>query len=268
MIHARITSIDLLRGLVMVVMALDHTRGYIHHGFVFSDPADPSTTTPLLFLTRWVTHLCAPAFVFLAGIAARLRGQRATPPELSTFLLKRGFWLIALEVTVINFGWFFDPGFHIMQLAVIWALGVGMVVLALGHNILDRIQLPSDAALDYLWVPLHHFKLALFPPDRALIIAYPVLPWIGLMALGYCAGRLYNARHLCFHPNGRFAFTNGAQGPSVTAWSYQAGASAPDASAVAVHAAGGLGRRQHLLPTPPHARRPVPGGQPVRGGRP
>ena len=127
---ARIESIDLLRGIVMIVMALDHVRDYFHADAFLYDPTDMSKTTVVLFFTRWITHFCAPVFIFLAGTSAFLIGQRKSKQELSIFLLKRGFWLIFLELTIINFAWFFNFQFSLITLFVIWALGVGMIVLA------------------------------------------------------------------------------------------------------------------------------------------
>src|SRR5687767_7121821 len=127
---ARIESIDLLRGIVMIVMALDHVRDYFHADAFLYNPLDLDKTNILLFFTRWITHFCAPVFVFLAGTSAFLVGSRKSKKELSTFLLTRGIWLIILEFTVINFSWFFNIQFSFIALTVIWALAIGMIVLA------------------------------------------------------------------------------------------------------------------------------------------
>jgi uncharacterized membrane protein len=125
----RIQSIDILRGITMIIMALDHVRDYFSNAQF--DPLDLTKTTPAYFLTRWITHFCAPTFVFLAGTSAYLSASNGkTKSQASGSLLKRGIWLILLEVTVINFGWMFDPGFHVLFLQVIWAIGVSMVVLS------------------------------------------------------------------------------------------------------------------------------------------
>jgi uncharacterized membrane protein len=117
-ILTRVSSIDMLRGLVMVIMALDHARDYLHRNAMFYNPVDLSSTTPALFMTRWFTHFCAPTFVFLAGTAAFLSGQKKTPREMCLFLLTRGGWLIVLEVTVLNFAFWFDFTFSVLELQV------------------------------------------------------------------------------------------------------------------------------------------------------
>src|SRR5436190_5064254 len=152
----RIESIDLLRGLVMIIMAIDHTRDFFHSEAFTGDPLDPASTTPFLFFTRWITHFCAPTFLFLSGVSAFLSGQKRTKKDLSIFLLTRGLWLILLEATLVTFGWRFDPGYHQIIMQVIWAIGVSMIILSaiiwlpfplilltgfailLGHNLLDK----------------------------------------------------------------------------------------------------------------------------------
>src|SRR5688572_24302156 len=126
----RITSIDLLRGSVMIIMALDHVRDYFHAGAYLYDPLDLDKTNTALFFTRWITHFCAPVFVFLAGTSAFMVGQKKTKKELSVFLLTRGLWLVLLELTLINFEWNFDITFTNIYFIVIWALGISMIVLA------------------------------------------------------------------------------------------------------------------------------------------
>src|SRR5450631_928323 len=127
---SRFGSIDLLRGLVMIIMALDHTRDYFHADAFLYDPLDLNKTSVAIFLTRWITHFCAPIFVLLAGTAAFISGQRKTKKQLASFLIKRGLWLIFLELTVVNFSWFFNIHFTFILLAVIWTLGVCMICLA------------------------------------------------------------------------------------------------------------------------------------------
>ena len=127
----RIESIDILRGIVTVLMALDHTRDYFGVGSFFFDPTNLDATTPLLFLTRWITHFCAPVFVFLAGTSIYLYGtRRNSKKEVARFLLARGVWLVFLELTIVNFGWTFDVtlSFHLLQ--VIWAIGISMIFLS------------------------------------------------------------------------------------------------------------------------------------------
>ncbi|RZJ29287.1 MAG: DUF1624 domain-containing protein, partial [Flavobacterium sp.] len=122
----RITSIDFTRGLVMVIMALDHVRDLMHTSSIVQSPTDLSTTTPALFFTRWITYLCAPTFVFLAGTSAYLSYKsKGDISKSSGFLLRRGLWLVLLELTLVNFGMFFDPGFHTIMFEVIAAIGVG-----------------------------------------------------------------------------------------------------------------------------------------------
>jgi uncharacterized membrane protein len=221
--RGRIDSIDLLRGIVMVIMMLDHTRDFVHSGALLFDPTDLSKTTTALFFTRWVTHFCAPVFVFLAGTGAYLQFARGkSKPELSRFLITRGLWLIVLEFTVVRLGAFFslDPRFLIM-LQVIWVIGISMIVLAalihlplkvvaafgLGmialHNLLDRYQAqpwqgPQSAVPSWgakLWMLLH--QQAFFPagshfPSPMVFALYPLIPWIGVMAAGYAFGAIYS----------------------------------------------------------------------------
>src|ERR1051325_6490673 len=129
--RARLYSVDALRGIVMVIMALDHVRDFFHVYAKTFDPLDPTKTWTALFFTRWITHFCAPTFVFLAGTGAFLSTRRGkTKRELSWFLLTRGLWLILLELTLVRFGWFFNFDYHFVLIQVIWAIGWGMIVLA------------------------------------------------------------------------------------------------------------------------------------------
>lgn len=207
---SRVSSLDLLRGIVMVIMALDHVRDFFNLGQLFGpDPTDLTTTTPLLFLTRWITHYCAPVFVFLAGTSAFLYGRTRTAAELSRFLWTRGLWLVIVELTLVGFGWQFDPFFRLLFLGVFWAIGVSMLVLSLLvrlpqrailfiglalvflHNLLDHVPI-AEQGMGALFFDLLH-RAGFFPlwGDHVLVIQYPVLPWIGTMALGYCLGTLY-----------------------------------------------------------------------------
>lgn len=219
---ARIDSIDLLRGIVMVVMMLDHTRDFVHSGAFTLDPTDLSRTTVMLFLTRWITHYCAPIFVFLAGTGAYLQFARGkSKSELSRFLITRGLWLIVLELTVVRFGVFFNLDYRFLAfLQVIWVIGASMIVLAglirlplkaiagFGiammalHNLLDRFQVagwqgpgsPVPGLGAKLWM-LAHQPFSLFPildfPSPLVLVIYPLIPWIGVMAVGYAFGSLY-----------------------------------------------------------------------------
>lgn len=211
----RIESIDFVRGAVMVLMLLDHARDFIHTAGVEGDPLDPRTTTAALFATRWVTHLCAPTFVFLAGVSARLQqGRGMTRAALSRYLLSRGAFLIVLELVVLRLLIFpLEPLSGLLSfLQVIWALGWSMIVLAglvhaplvvtatfgatqvLLHNLLDpiRVAAPARGAVEAVWMVLHQSGAIELGSDGPWVLAkYPLVPWIGVMALGYVAGGLY-----------------------------------------------------------------------------
>jgi len=205
----RVESIDILRGLVMVIMALDHVRDYFHYGSFFVDPTNLETTTPLLFFTRFITHFCAPVFVFLAGTSAFLYGTKTTKKQLSFFLFTRGIWLILLEIVVNNLIWTFDFSFSFPILQVIWAIGLSMIALSVlvrlpykailavgillvaGHNLLDSIVMQGNSLQSIIWYVLHQQMFLTISPDRMIVLAYPIIPWIGVISLGYCFGKLY-----------------------------------------------------------------------------
>src|SRR5690606_24067892 len=126
----RVSSIDIARGLVMVIMVLDHVRHFMHADALLYEPTELSKTTPVLFFTRWITHFCAPAFVLLAGMAIRISSRRKSPSALRTFLLTRGLWLLVLEVVVMRFSFTFNWYFDLIFFQVIWAIGGSMIVLA------------------------------------------------------------------------------------------------------------------------------------------
>jgi len=222
--HGRLDSIDLLRGIVMVLMMLDHTRDFVHNAVFQFDPTDPTHTNVALFFTRWFTHFCAPTFIFLAGTSAYLQLARGkSKRELSRLLVTRGIWLIVLEVTLVKLGATFTFSSAFVQFAilqVIWVIGVSMIVLAvliylpeivIGafgvlmialHNLLDGIRvqswrgpespLPTPAAK--VWMLLHQafegFPLLGFPSPIMFVI-YPLIPWVGVMAAGYAFGVVY-----------------------------------------------------------------------------
>lgn len=220
--RGRIDSIDLLRGLVMVIMMLDHTRDYVHNAAYQLDATDPTQTNVALFFTRWITHFCAPVFVFLAGTGTYLQFARGkSKRELSKFLVTRGLWLIVLEFTLVKLGVFFSFDIRFLGfLQVIWVIGVSMIVLAalihlplkvvaafgllmIGlHNLLDGFRVESwrgpESAVPgigaKLWMVLHQpfegFPVAGFPSPIVFVI-YPLVPWIGVMAAGYAFGALY-----------------------------------------------------------------------------
>jgi uncharacterized membrane protein len=208
--RARIDSVDLLRGLAMVVMALDHVRDFFHNsGFYFEfDPTDLSRTYASLFAIRWVTHFCAPVFVFLAGTGAFLSASRGrSTSELSKFLLKRGLWLVLLELTFLRVAWFFDFLLLAQPVQVIWCLGWSMVALSaliylplwaittfgvamIGvHNLFDGVQAQNLGSLGWLWKIFHEGGL-MATPYAGMYVAYPLIPWIGVMAAGYGFGRI------------------------------------------------------------------------------
>jgi len=212
----RLSSLDILRGLVIVLMALDHVRDFTMTAAVQDPTADP-TSGPLLFFTRWITHFCAPTFVFLAGTSAGLMSERKNPGELARFLLTRGLWLIALEVLLVSPSWTFAPagvpGFDgkiYAALQVIWAIGASMVVLAgaqylgrracliigavilLGHNLLDPVWPPASTTGNTagVWAALHSRQLYEIGAVR-IFFSYPLLPWIGVMFVGYGSAGLF-----------------------------------------------------------------------------
>jgi uncharacterized membrane protein len=208
----RIESIDLLRGLVMIIMALDHTRDFFHKTAFTDDPLNFVTTTPALFLTRWITHFCAPVFVFLAGTSAFFQSSRKSTSELSKFLITRGLWLVFIEILVINLAVTFDPNYTVVGLQTIWAIGISMILLGLaiwmpfsiiltvgliivfGHNALDLYekQFPPNHTYNIFYSFLHRPGIYPLGASHSLLILYPVLSWAGLMMLGYCFGKLFS----------------------------------------------------------------------------
>jgi uncharacterized membrane protein len=206
----RITSIDLLRGVIMIIMALDHVRDYFHADVFFYDPLDLDKASPWLFFTRWITHYCAPVFMLLSGTSAFLMGQRKTKKQLSLFLLTRGLWLVLLEMTVVNFGWTFNIAFPSILFLTIWALGISMICLAglvflpkkiilliaiiliSCHNLLDDIHIAGNTLPAFGWSLLHDQQFFQWN-NEIVLVGYPIIPWPGVMALGYCLGGLYTS---------------------------------------------------------------------------
>lgn len=209
----RITSIDVARGLVMVIMALDHVRDLLHTPALTQNPTDLTTTSPALFMTRWVTHLCAPTFVFLSGTSAYLSLSKQATPDLPDglgrqFLLKRGLFLILLELTIINFAFWFDIHFQTIMLQVIYAIGGGFVLLSLlsrlsvkwvgiiglvivfGHNLLQSVPAFSSPSAQFGWAFLFRPNLFTVSPTFTLLVGYPLIPWLGIMLTGFACGRL------------------------------------------------------------------------------
>src|SRR5215813_13502580 len=207
-VHARsrLNSIDTLRGLVMIVMALDHTRDFFAGGgFNPRDVAEPA-----LFLTRWITHFCAPTFILLAGISAYLyAAQGRSTGAVSRFLLTRGAWLVLIEFTVVRLGWTFSVRFNHLVLQVIFAIGVSMMALAAlvplprwaiaavglamiaGHNLFDAIKAEQLGLAAPIWNVLHQPGMLTLSPDLTLFVLYPLVAWIGVMAAGYALGPVF-----------------------------------------------------------------------------
>jgi uncharacterized membrane protein len=204
MTQSRNDSIDLLRGVVMIIMVLDHVRDFVHYGAGHYNPEDLTRTTAAIFLTRWITHFCAPVFMFTAGLGAFFKGQKSRD-ELSMFLLTRGLWLMLLEVTVLRFAFYFNfrIGSGPFLLTILWGLGLSMVALAalvylprrllaavsilmiLCHNLLDSLKITWPG-----WVLVHQpgpFKVG----STVVIAVYPLIPWVGVMAAGYCLGEVF-----------------------------------------------------------------------------
>lgn len=213
----RIESIDIVRGIAMVIMALDHVRDYFHIGANLDDPLNLATTTPLLFFTRWVTHFCAPTFIFLSGTSIYLQSQRKTKKELGIFLLKRGVWLIAIEWFVVGLGWTFNLHYTVIPFQVIWAIGISMflfgvlmlihipykiifalgVILVFGHNLLDFPEAAAGFQPNFWWDIFHSgvFVPYEYAPGHAALLVYPFPAWMGVMMLGYCAGVFFTASY-------------------------------------------------------------------------
>ena len=201
--RARLDSVDLLRGVIMIVMALDHTRDFF--GIPGQNPTNLATASAGLFLTRWVTHFCAPVFFLLTGTGAFLSLRRRTPAGLSHFLVTRGLWLIFADAVVLRcLAYQFNVDFKVTILVVLWALGWSMIVLAAlvrlppwvaitfgailvaGHNLLDGVKSANP-----LWVILHSPGFVLNTPAHTVFVAYPLIPWIGVTALGFALGHVY-----------------------------------------------------------------------------
>ncbi len=204
--RARLTAVDVLRGLVMVVMPLDHTREFFTNWM--GNPLDPQHTTYALYLARWMTHICAPVFVFLAGTSIFLQQRRKSGGELTRLLLTRGLWLIFVELTLVHLAFNFHWQWNVQILEVIWAIGASMMMMAalahagvrgnlilgaaliLGHNAFDGLMPAGNGPLAWLWQILHVPGMiggaAMQPP--IVVVAYPLVPWVGVMALGYAFG--------------------------------------------------------------------------------
>jgi uncharacterized membrane protein len=200
----RIESVDVVRGVIMIIMALDHTRDFF--GIPGQNPTDMAATTPALFFTRWITHFCAPVFFLLTGTGAYLALRRRSPSELSGFLFKRGLWLIFLETVVVRcLAYQFNFDYRLTMLLVLWALGWGMITLSalvrfppvvatmfgalliVAHNLFDSVKSTNP-----IWVILHSPGFVLNTPDHVVFAAYPLIPWVGVTAVGYGLGQVYS----------------------------------------------------------------------------
>jgi uncharacterized membrane protein len=201
--RARIESIDVVRGTIMIIMALDHVRDYFSNpGF---EPTDLTQTNVMLFCTRWITHFCAPVFFLLTGTGAYLSLKKQSQAQLARFLFTRGWWLIFLELVVMRcLGWQFNFDYHLTLLIVLWALGWSMIVLAAlsylpvpwvtafgvgmiaGHNLLDGVQSSNP-----LWSMLHSPNLVWANSQHSIFVLYPLIPWLGVTAAGYGLGQVY-----------------------------------------------------------------------------
>jgi uncharacterized membrane protein len=206
----RIYSIDFARGLVMIIMALDHVRDMIHTNSILQSPTNLETTTPVLFFTRWITYLCAPTFVFLSGTSAYLSYKRSND-LVSTrhFLLKRGLYLVVLEFAIVNLALSFDPDFHTLIFEVIATIGVGFIILALllrlpaktigiigliiicCHNLVSLVPLAETSLFKQILMPFFSPTALPLSPGRVFVMGYPPIPWLGIMLVGFAAGRFF-----------------------------------------------------------------------------
>ena len=202
----RLDSIDLMRGIVIVLMALDHTKDFF--GAATFDPLDADVTNLPAYLTRWITHFCAPTFCFLMGVGAYLSGRGKTKSELCRFLLTRGLWLVFLDLTVIKFAIQLSVSYDMTIALVFWSLGWSLVfvsalvflpsrvvgaigvVMILTHNLLDGIKPEIFGPFRPLWLILHQVGLIDLPAQHKLQVAYPLIPWIGVAAAGFGFGEI------------------------------------------------------------------------------
>lgn len=199
----RVSSIDLLRGIIMIVMALDHTRDFFHtDAFVFS-PTDLAKTTPALFATRWVTHFCAPAFVFLSGISININLRKRGKPALVKYLLTRGLWLVFLDFVVLRFAFFFNFYYDMTFFSILWMIGWCMVLMSaiiflpyraiLGISLL--IIVGHDALTGFQFGALWTVLMAAGFVPLAFVSTYPIIPWVGIMMFGFVTGRMYGGKY-------------------------------------------------------------------------
>jgi uncharacterized membrane protein len=206
----RINCIDATRGLVMIIMALDHVRDFMHVNSLDQSPTNLQTATAALFLTRWVTHLCAPTFVFLSGVSAYISYKKAASSASRRFLFSRGLWLILLDFTVINFALWFDIRFSTLIMEVVCAIGAGLIVVSLlikmpsrligligialifGHDFLDSISFKNGSTLNLIFSVLFRQNVFTPAPNFAFITGYPLVPWIGITLAGFSFGEVFS----------------------------------------------------------------------------
>ncbi|HTW31323.1 MAG TPA: heparan-alpha-glucosaminide N-acetyltransferase domain-containing protein [Candidatus Sulfotelmatobacter sp.] len=200
----RLESIDILRGVIMILMALDHTRDFFGNSGL--NPTNPATTTIPLFFTRWITHFCAPGFFLLTGTGAYLRLRKSSRRELSKFLFTRGLWLIFLELTFFRcLGWQFNFDYKLTMIIVLWALGWAMITLSVlvylptwlvttfgavmiaGHNLLDKVEWSNP-----LWTILHDPGFLVNRPGHQVFVPYVLIPWVGVTAVGFGLGKIFD----------------------------------------------------------------------------
>jgi uncharacterized membrane protein len=197
----------------MLIMAIDHIRDFFHGS---PEPTDLAVTTPILFFTRWITHFCAPTFVFLSGTSAFLAGTRRTRGQLSAFLITRGLWLLVVEVGLITFAITLNPFYNVLILQVIWAIGASMILLGIlvrlraslgfigfigvviffGHNIIDKVSFGHITQTFWWRLLLSSNGFGAFYPtgvNRGILMAYALLPWTGVMMVGYVFGMVYKS---------------------------------------------------------------------------
>ncbi|MEO7443938.1 MAG: heparan-alpha-glucosaminide N-acetyltransferase domain-containing protein [Ferruginibacter sp.] len=206
----RINSIDVARGIVMIIMALDHTRDLIHVSSLTQQPTNLNTTTPALFFTRWITYLCAPTFVFLSGVSAYISFKNKNNySQTRQYLLSRGILLIILDLTIINFGVWFDVHFSVILIDVLSAIGTGFIVLSFLlrcsaktiavaglaiiflHNLFPLIPFAEASLLKNILTPFFTVEAISPGNDMTIVVGYPPVPWIGIMLAGFAAGVLF-----------------------------------------------------------------------------
>lgn len=211
-VRPRVQSVDVLRGLVMVIMAIDHTRDFFHYGAQQFSPEDLTRTSAVLFFTRWMTHFCAPVFVFFAGTGSYLATRRGmSTAAVSRFLWTRGLWLVVVEMTFVLFGVTFNLTYRLVVWQVIWVIGWSMMALSLliylpwrtlvvfsltmiaAHNLFDGIRASELTSFGWLWSILHEGPaIVQLPGGRMALAVYPLVPWVGVMSAGYCLGRVFD----------------------------------------------------------------------------